>query len=236
VELQDFALRGVTCQLSYPLSTRYPDVRGRFLEELTAEIDLPEWGWGDEYLNFTNKDRGLTLIAGGRESRSQFESIVDVEDVVATTARLFEKAVDEFNVQEVGYIGVRTFWTAAVDDFDRLQEWARESLLSAPLRSASERIGVLSDLGSTLEFMGADPKHRLQIGPMKREQLLGQILRGAEVDEVPESFLYLDLDRIYNETVFVRDDALKRWEESLRRNLDLAERFAAELTGMQSVR
>lgn len=84
--------------------------------------------------------------------------------------------------------------------------------------------------------MGADPKHRLQIGPMKREQLLGQILRGAEVDEVPESFLYLDLDRIYNETVFVRDDALKRWEESLRRNLDLAERFAAELTGMQSVR
>jgi hypothetical protein len=157
--------------------------------------------------------------------------VVDVEDIVTTTRTLFGKVVSDFDVAEVGFIGVRTYWAAASDDFDELRDWLRDASFASSLQEALHPVGQVTDIGWVCEFMHEDPKHRLAVGPMTREQLQNQILRSAREDDFSEVFLWMDFDRVYNETAHAQAEVVERWERSFRRNLELAAQVGEQLTG-----
>ncbi len=237
MELQEFSILAAIGQVRYPLSSRYPSARGQLLEEVIDAFAFPTWGWGDEFLNFHNEDRSLTLIAGGRESRAQFMRVEDIETVIDTSTRLFALALERFNVQQVDFVGARTFWAAAVDSFEDLRDalvgQLGSSTFAAMIDAAAQPV---SDAGWVLEFHDKDPKHSLRFGPMKREQAVAQFVPDAKLEDLPASFLFLDVDRVYNDEQQDAQVAVKRWEQSFRKNVELAGEIGRVLTGIAAVR
>lgn len=218
MELQELSPIAIMGQIWYPLSARYPDVRGSVIEEVTAALELPNWGWGDEFLNFFNDDRTLTLIAGGRESRVQMRRLEDVEAVVETFIKFFEIVLSRFNVTEVDFIGARSFWIGPVDSFEELRDNLLERLGSTTFAEVLAEIpGSPSDSGWVVEFHSKDPKHALRVGPMTREQVVAQFIPDAPSDDFPPQFLFLDLDRFLNDGAHPASDVPKVWEHAFAR-------------------
>lgn len=58
----------------------------------------------------------------------------------------------------------------------------------------------------------------------------GPVLPGQRSGAFPPQFLFLDIDRVYNEDVIDAEKALETWERSLARNLEIGEKLAGLLT------
>jgi hypothetical protein len=236
MELQELALKALGCQLRYELTPRYPDVRGRLAEEVIERFDVPQWGWGDQFLNFGNEEQSRVLIAGGQEVRAQINRVSDISETVAMIGDFFALALDILDVKEVSFVGARSYWAAAVSSFDELREWMLNGLGSSVLNDVSGQVGgKLTDIGWVLEFMDQDPKHRLALGPMTREQLLERVLPSATSDDIPDAFLFIDFDRIYNETEHDRGQALEKWRNAVDRNLEIVHGLGGVLTGERAI-
>ena len=237
MELQELSLISLVGQLRFAPSPLYPDVRGRLIRELGEGLSLPHWGWGDEVVNLHNEPRTWTLIAGHKEARVQFSRVEDVDAILDVSSQFFRRALNLLEVSEVAFVGVRTFWAAAVDSFEELKDSMLSSLGSPALHALVEATGTpTSDLGWAVECHGQNPRHMFRFGPMKREQASAQAMPNAPVDDLPESFLFLDLDRNYHEQTDEPALAVERWVKSAGRNLEIADEMSKLLTGAGAIR
>jgi hypothetical protein len=237
MELQELSLLSIYGQLRYQLRPRFPDVRGAFIEELTAVLDLPHWGWGDEALTLWDEERTLSLLAGGREARAQFSRVEDTEKAVEMATTHFSMTLSRFGVQEVEFVGARTFWAAPVDSFDELRDSMLGRLGSDSFADTLKAVGrPVSDVGWVVEFHGENPQHSLRVGPMTREQAVAQHIPDAKLEDLPENFLFVDLDRFYSGTKYPASEGPDRWEKTFRKNLEIADSLGRIVTGTGSVR
>jgi hypothetical protein len=214
--------------MRFRLAPRFADVRGSLIEELSNNYDLREYGWGESQLRVANEDATRTLIVGSRESRFVYEHLERIDDYVQGGRAFFSHVLETLGVTEVEYLGVRTFWMAAVDSFEDLVAWMREWLTpDEPFSGFAST--KLTDVGWMFEYHESDPKLSVRLGPMKVEQVIEQFVGTDKRDLFPEEFLFLDLDRIYNDDPIATDGAVDRWEESLRKNLELGTKLGAAL-------
>jgi hypothetical protein len=179
-----------------------------------------------------DEDQTTTLIAGGQEVRAQFNGFSEVEEALTIVQDFFEMSLETLGVKEVKFMGSRTYWGAASSSFDELLAWMVERLGSEVTAALAAQVGSkVTDAGWAFEFMDKDPKHRLTFGPMTRDQFLERVLPNASADDIPETFLFMDLDRIYTESTHTRDQALTKWRENFERNLDVGRAAGGILTG-----
>jgi hypothetical protein len=236
MELQEFSLIGLIGQLRYALSPLYPDVRGRIITQVKEALELPEWGWGDEVVNFHNADRSWTLLVGGREARAQFARVEDTAKSIDTAATVFESALSLLDVKDVAFVGARTIWVAAADSFEEVRDYISGMLDAPPMGELIAATGTpLSDIGWTVECHSQDPRHSFRVGPGTREQFAATF-PWLQRENFPDSFLFLDLDRNYHETVVPAVEAVERWRKTAERNLEIAEAMSQILTGTGTVR
>jgi hypothetical protein len=225
VELQELSLKSVWTQLRFAPQARFADVRGQVTEELSRTHDLAEWAWGDALVHVFSADRTTNLIVTGRELRAGFEHIERVDDLRESVRSFFSFGLDVLGVEEVIFLGVRTHWLAAVDSFDELRDW----LVSTFSRGAAPVLepfgGSSTDAAWVFEFHQQDPKHSLRFGPMKQAQLIEQHLATDSSEGIPAEFLFVDMDRVYNESPIESEGVIQRWADSFQRSLDIGERL-----------
>lgn len=237
MELQEFSLIGLIGQLRFALNPKYPDVRGEIITDMVSRLDLPHWGWGDEVINFHNEDRTWTLLAGGREARGVFFRIEEVAEIVGVATELFEATLSHLQVTEVNFVGARTYWGAAVDSFDELRDYVIQDIGTSKFGDLIAATGTpASDVGFVVECHSQDPKHTFRFGPMTRAQAASVYMPDAPQEDLPENFLFLDLDRNYNEKTFPADEAITQWQRNIERNLEIAGEIGKMLTGVSAVR
>lgn len=214
MELQDVTMRGVTTQLRFDPSHRFPDVRGRLIEQL-RELDeeLTEWSWGDA-AEVHRSDGSLALLVAAREVRVQSHALRTSDDFRSIALGGFSRALDTLGVANVTFVGIRSFWIGAVDSFDELHEWLNQAL-SAPAAPLLEIFGgPPSDTGWVWEFHQRDPKHSIRLGSMTRSQLAGTFVGSDLAEQYPLEFLFFDLDRVMSDTPISVEDLEARWNES----------------------
>jgi hypothetical protein len=221
VELQELSLKSVRTQLRFKPTARFADVRGHITEELSRTHDLSEWGWGDAFVHVFSPDRTTNLVVSGRELQAGFEQIHRLDDLRESMAGFFEFGLETLGVDEVIFLGIRTYWIAAVDSFDELRAWLIESLSQGVDPLLEPFGGSPSDVGWTFEFHQKDPKHSIRFGPMKQAQLVEQILATNSTEGIPLEFLFVDLDRFYNDGPIEARSVPERWNDSFQRSLDL---------------
>jgi hypothetical protein len=225
VELQELSLKTVWTQLRFRPSSRIADIRGQIAEELSKAHELPEWGWGEDVAHVFSSDRTTNLIVTGRELRAGFDKIERLDDLRQTITSFLSYGLDVLGVEEVMFLGVRSYWLAAVDSFDELRDWLIASFSggAAPLLEA---LGDSpTDAGWVYEFHKQDPKQRLQFGPMKQAQLVEGVLTTDSSEGIPPEFLFVDMDRVYNDKPTEVGRVIERWSDSFQRTLDLGERL-----------
>jgi hypothetical protein len=228
VDLQELVVRVAIGQMRFRLAPRFADLRGALIEELAQRYDLHEYGWSETQLRVGNEDLSRSLIVGSREGRFVYEQLERIDDYVENGRAFFGHVLDTLGVDEIQYLGVRTYWMAAVDSFDDLVAWMRQWLSpDEPFSGLAPT--KLTDVGWVFEYHEKDPKLSVRLGPMKVEQVIEQFVGTDKRDLFPEQFLFLDLDRLYNEDAIPAGDAVARWEESLRKNLELGSKLGAAL-------
>jgi hypothetical protein len=228
VDLQELTVRVAIGQMRFDLAPRFADVRGALIEEFRSQYGLEKFGWGDAEVRVTNEDLSRSCIVASRDARLVYEHIERIDDYLNDGRTFFAHVLETLGIEEVAYLGVRTFWMAAVDSFDDLVTWMREWL--SPEEPFSEFApGKLTDLGWVWEYHEKDPKLSVRVGPMKVEQLIEQLVATDKRDLFPEEFLFLDLDRLYNEDPIPPQDAVARWEDSLWKSLELGPKIGAAI-------
>ncbi len=140
--------------------------------------------------------------------------------------------LDALGLEAATYIGVRSLWLAATDDFDQLNEWLIEKIGGAA-PSVLEPVGQKpSDSGWVFEFRSSEPEHVLRLGPMKQEQATSQIFRDKEPANYPPQFLYIDLDRQYRTMTQGGPAVVDRWGSAFDRCLAVAEQVVSRLRSL----
>lgn len=232
MELQEPVARGITTQLRFAtVSPRFVDRRGALIESLVSEEDdLTEWGYGQDFLEVFSKDESVALAVSARDLRAIFEHFDDSGTVINRTRAFLQATLEEFATPQINFVGVRSYWLAAADTFEGLNEWLLERL-GPPLADFSDVVGSKpTDAGWVLDYHERDPKHTVRIGPMTPAQVTAQFFRDNDQEHFPPQFLFLDIDRVYNEDVIDAEKALETWERSLARNLEIGEKLAGLLT------
>jgi hypothetical protein len=233
MELQELVVRTVISQMRFRLAPRFLDSRGALVEKLRREFELSDYGWGQTQLQVLNADRTRVLIVAATELRLVYEHLERIDDYVEAGRRFFAEGLGELGIDQVEFLGIRTYWLAAVDSFADLAVWLRKRLSpSDPVTAAVN--SKPTDLGWVVEFQEKDPKHRITIAPMKVDQLVEQFVGTDKRELFPPEFLFVDIDRFFNATTVDTAAAIDRWEDALQKNLDLGERIAALLTGDNS--
>lgn len=231
MELQDFVIKGITSQLRFRTATpHFMDRSGQLIAEAMDQYGLTEWRSTPQFVEVFRRDQTHAVLIGSHELRAIFENVEDASAVKDRTKSLFEAKLAELEVDALSFVGVRTFWLAAADDFADLHDWMLERL-SPTVKPLLEKTGSKpTDSGWVFELTDKDPKHNLKLGPMKPEQAK-DIFRDQNEENYPPQFLFLDLDRVYSDDDSMsRQTALDRWEKSFSRNLEIAQALAEDLT------
>ncbi len=229
MELQELALRAITIQLRFRLAPRFADVRGTLIEELQEAHGLSEYGWGDAQLDVHDLERTRNMVVGSRELRISYEQIDRLESFMEAASAFLTRGLDVLHVQTVEFVGVRSYWIAAVDSFEELAAWMLRRL--SPDEPFSGAIGTRpSDAGWVFEYHGDEnPWHTVRVGPMTVDQLVGQVLATNQRDLFPDQFFFLDLDRVYQKAEIPAGDAVARAAASVDKSQAIGRKIAAWL-------
>lgn len=231
MEIQELTLQAVVSQLrpTQP-SLHFVDNRGSILEQLKEDLGLPEWGYSHDFVELFSKDRSAAIHVASDEVRVMFEHIEDPGDVREMSEQVLESMFDRLKLESFRFIGVRTWWTAAADSFEELNDWMVDRF-SKSGKDLFDAVGQKpTDSAWVFEFHDKDPKHTLNIGPMTAEQAVSQTFRDNDPENFPPQFLYIDLDRVYNDDPDLnRPDALDLWRKSFDRSLEMGERIGKQL-------
>ncbi len=180
MELHEPVLKAVITEIRFPPTPRFPEARAPIIERLREAESLENWTMSEQFLQvFTEADpRALLLVSIGNLSTS-FEN-VDAETCRAATRRTIQTAFDALRIETATYIGARSMWLAASDDFDQLREWLLKTM-GVPASKVLEPVGQKpTDAGWVFEFRKAQPERLLRLGPMKQEQATWNALGSTE--------------------------------------------------------
>jgi hypothetical protein len=233
MELQELVVRVVIAQLRFRLAPRFADIRGALIDELLETHGLSEYGWDETHVRAFNEDRTRNLVVASRELLLEYEHIERLDDLVATGRDFLEHALAELRVETIDFLGVRTYWMAAVDSFDELASWVRDLAPNEPFSAATSQ--KLTDVGYIFEYRERNPRYALRMGPMKIEQALEQYLFTEKRELFPDVFLWLDIDRTLVEADLSVSDAPSALEDAIRQNLAVGERIAARLGNVSEI-
>lgn len=232
MELQEAVLKAVISEIRFHPTPRFPETRAELIERLRDAESLDNWAMSEQFVQvFTEGDpRTLLQVSIGNLSTS-FENM-GPDECRAATGRTIETALDVLGLDAATYIGVRSLWLAATDDFDQLHEWLIEKIGGAA-PSVLEPVGQKpSDSGWVFEFRSSEPEHLLRVGPMKQEQATAQIFRDKEPENYPPQFLFIDLDRQYKTVTHGGPAVIERWGSAFDRCLAVAEQIVARLRSL----
>jgi hypothetical protein len=229
MELQELVVRAITIQMRFKLAPMFADRRGSILSALLAEhSDLSDYGWTETGLQLSNPQRTRIMLVGSGEIRLVYEHLERIDDFTSVASEFFPRSLEELAVDQVAFLGIRSYWLAAVDSFDELCDWTVKRF--SPTEPFSEAVGARStDTGWVFEYRAQDPEHIVRVGPMKVQQLTEQILGTSEADLFPEQFLFVDIDRIFRRDPIPTADVAARMQDSLDRALTLGQRIGAAL-------
>lgn len=231
MELQEAVLKAVISEIRFEPTPRFPEVRAELIERLRDAGGLDNWAMSEQFVQiFTEGDpRALLQVSIGNLSTS-FENM-GADECRAATGRTIETALDALGLKTATYIGVRSSWLAATDDFDQLNEWLIENIGGAAPH-VLEPVGQKpSDSGWVFEFRSSEPEHLLRVGPMKEEQATSQ-LRDKEPGNYPPQFLLIDLDRQYKTVTQGVPAVVERWGSAFDRCLAVAEQVVGRLRSL----
>lgn len=230
MELQEFVVKSITSQIRFEKpALRFFDMRGELLESLLVEAGLENWSLSDQGLEASTPDESRIVMVTAGDARVVLENLDNPEETKVQVRNALRHVLTELGVGNVRSVGVRSWWMAATDSFEQLNDWVCDKL-SPPASAMFNAVGSRpTDSAWVFEFHKSDPKHNLRIGPMTAEQAMRQVFRDQKPENYPDEFLFLDLDRIYNQNLVPADGVLERWESTWDGNLDAAERLQAWL-------
>ena len=160
------------------------------------------------------KTRILLQIRGvGLEHETNGSLAQAVADARSMMARLHE-------VSPFPEVGMMRFDVAFIDPFDvpfhELVDHMKGYFLN-PTRI----VDLSSDIGLTFDQRDEDLLKHVQIGPMDRAQLVSEILKWADEDDIPDTFVFADLGYENTQRLAFSEDALDsflkqamEWQES----------------------
>ena len=157
MEVQDLIIRSAVGAAVFPPSARFADVQGVRIERLQAETGAPEWGYGPQHVHVFQEDRAFQCVVQGRQVSVTFEATDDVSEMVNVAGRVFDCAFELLGVRETLFLGARTHWLAAADDFDALNRGLVEAF-GRQTNDLAQLFGVpITDAGWSLDFRTATP-------------------------------------------------------------------------------
>jgi hypothetical protein len=228
MDLQEPVLKSLIAEMRFEPTPHFPARRADIIDQLMAQFDLKNWTMSEQFIQVLTEDDSRVLLQASAGGTSASLENIDIEDCQRTAEKLFDIVLARLNVESVVYVGVRTMWVVAADDFDSLNEWL-VTRLSDGARSVLQPFGQKpSDSGWVFEFRSSEPQHVFRLGPMKVDQAITQVFRDKDPDHYPPQFLFFDIDRLYREPA-TTDEAKRRAHSSLERSPILAERVIASL-------
>lgn len=232
MELQEPILKAVISEVRFDATPRFPDARATIIEQVREAEGLKTWVMNEAFLQvFTEGDPRTLLQVSNANFSASFEN-TERQDCRETTRRTFETALEALKLETVTFIGVRSLWLAATDDFDSLNDRLIETI-GAGSPSILEPVGQKpSDSGWVFEFRTTEPEHLLRLGPMKPEQAMTQIFRDKEASNYPPEFLFLDLDRQYRTSTTGTSAVIARWSSAFDRCVEVAELIVSRLRSL----
>jgi hypothetical protein len=232
MELQEPTLKAAITEVRFKPTPHFALARPDLIEDLQSIGELPDWGMNEQLIQvFAEGDPETVLQVSAGNMSTSFEN-TDADVCKAITGRAIEATIARLGIEAATYIGVRSIWLAAADDFDELHTWLVDTLGGQSL-SVLEPVGQKpSDSGWVFEFRSSVPEHLLRIGPMKQEQATAQIFRDKAAENYPPQFLFLDLDRQYGAEATPGPEILDRWGKSFDRCLEVAEQIVDRLRSL----
>lgn len=232
MELQEPILKAIMSEVRFDATPRFPEARATIIEHVRDAESLKTWMMSEAFLQvFTEGDPRVLLQVSNANLSASFENTERQESREATR-RTFETALEALKLETVTFIGVRSLWLAATDDFDQLNDWLIDTV-GAGSSSILEPVGQKpSDSGWVFEFRTTEPEHLLRFGPMKQEQATAQIFRDKEASNYPPQFLFLDLDRQYRTPITGASAVIDRWSSAFDRCVEVAELIVARLRSL----
>jgi hypothetical protein len=229
VEIQEPVLRSVLSELRYPATPRFIGARGELIERLRTLRASRDWNMAEQFVQvFTDGEPDHLLQVSAGNMAFSFETLPASESKELTAAAA-ETVLETLGLDEVSYVGVRSWWLAAADSFEDLRDHMVE-LLATNSKSILEPVGQKpSDAGWVFEFRTSQPEHVMRIGPMGAEQAAREWFRDKEPGNYPPHFLFVDIDRHYNGEVIAADEVLDRWDRAFDRCLSVAEDVMSRL-------
>jgi len=205
------------------------DVRGTMADHLLGEFGLTEWSVGPE-VTVTTRDQARVFVVGGAELRVHYQLVEDREATIQEASSFAQYVIEEMRIGDVGFVGVRTYWLAAVDSLADLRDTMVKHLGGGAADVASIVGKPVSDVGWTFEMHNDDPKVTLRLGPMTADQLIGYGLFAEQArDRLPPNALFFDVDRIMNTEVVPAADATDRMRGSFEKSTELGDKLARAL-------
>ncbi len=229
MEIQEPVLKSVLSEIRFPVTPRFVGSRGDLVERLKALKGLQDWNMAEQFVQvFTNGEPDHLLQVSAGNTALSLENLTAPECKELTAAAI-EIVLEVLDLQEVSYVGVRSWWIAATESFQDLRDALIERF-AAESTSVLEPVGQKpSDVGWVFEFRSTQPQHVLRVGPMGQEQASREIFRDKDPDNYPPQFLYVDLDRHYSDESVPAAAAVDRWTRTFDRSLSVAEDVMSRL-------
>lgn len=233
MELQELTCRALIANVRFRLSPTLADNRGAMIRELGSIVGTEEFGWTETGIDLFSSDQRDHFRLTGRDLVASSEHFESIDDSFAKTKAFTAAAVAALQVEEFAFLGVRTLWLAATDDFDALRDGLVDRF-GATMAELGEVAGKRpTDVGWVYEFHGSDPRITVRMGPMKVEQAL-EMFRVKDASLYPPEFLFLDLDRFMSDDSAPIDRLEHKLDRAIDRNLELAARFGRYFSGLET--
>jgi hypothetical protein len=234
VEVQELTCKALFANVRFRLSPLFADSRGALIRRLSELLETNEYGWSDESIQVFTSDQRRQFRLSGHDLIGSWEHFEEF-DAAAGKIRLFvEEALNALAVEQVAFLGVRSHWTAATDDFGGLRD-ALIDRFGGGGSQLSEVAGTrATDVGWVFEFRDKDPQITVRMGPMRSEQAVAQIFRVKDPELYAPDFLFLDVDRVISDQELPVERLSERLEKAIEHNRTLAGKFGRYFTSLEN--
>jgi hypothetical protein len=197
MEVQEPVLKGLTSEFRFPALPRYSDRQGGIIERLRDNHGLSQWGIGDAAADAWAEDNRAFVHTSHQNVVASVEHWADVHAMRETVESLLRSVLEELQLEDFVFVGVRSYWLSAADSFEDLNRLLFERLGPANQDLFSPFGQPPVDSGWIFDFRLEDGLvHHLRLGPMKAEQAMAQFFRNKDTENYPPQFLFVDLDRV----------------------------------------
>lgn len=234
MELQELACKALIANVRFRLSPLIIDNRGAVIQRISNVLDAPEFAFRENSVDVFTTDQHDLFRVSGRDLIASCEHFADLELAAGRIRTFVDEGVQLLDIETVAFLGVRTHWIAATDNFEELRDHLLESI-GGGAGVLAELAGKRStDAAWVFEFLGNDPRVTVRMGPMTSEQAMAQIFRVEDPALYPPAFLFLDVDRVMSDDDQPAERLLERLNRAIEHNLALAGRFGRHFTTLET--